>query len=223
MSQRADLIKKIKSLLAKTVENGCTEGEAIIAAVHAAKLMEQYDLTFEDVEKEVRAQNFKPDARLFRTRWQAPAVSWCTSAIAEFFDCIDWTSGMDLVFFGTEDDTSLAHSMTTMLQGAIEYETNAYLARTPRNGEHGGTRRASFVYGMTGRISGRLRALKRARTKVDQEAHETLATIHAAGNFHAPVEVTKKMVVKEKFEDLGIKLSHVSRSRTAGSHSAYAA
>jgi hypothetical protein len=76
MSPRTDLIKKIKSLLAKTVENGCTEGEAITAAEHAAKLMEQYDLTFDDVENEVRAQRVKIDERLFRTRWHLPAVQW---------------------------------------------------------------------------------------------------------------------------------------------------
>jgi|RhiMethySRZTD1v2_1073278.scaffolds.fasta_scaffold43937_8 hypothetical protein len=223
MSPRTDLIKKIKSLLAKTVENGCTEGEAITAAEHAAKLMEQYDLTFDDVENEVRAQRVKIDERLFRTRWHLPAVQWCTAAIAKFFDCVHWFSGTRLVYFGTEDDTALAHSMTTMLDRAIRQEAEAYLARTAGNGEHGRTRRASFEHGITDRVSERLRALKRSRTEADQQAHETLATVHAAGNFHAPVVVAKQVVVREKFEELGIRLRSGGGSRSTGSHSAYRA
>src|SRR5262245_1363570 len=140
MSQRADLIKKIKSLLAKTVENGCTEGEAVTAAKHAALLMQRYDLTFEDVEKEIREQNFKVDERPFghmtpSGRRQFPAAWHCMVAIAEFFDCRCWYVGVDIVFFGTEDDAGLAHSMLALLDVAVRQESNAYLART-KDSEH---------------------------------------------------------------------------------------
>lgn len=227
MSQREDLIKKIKSLLAKTVENGCTEGETIAAAEHAARLMEQYDLTFEAVEQEVRDQKFKVDKRPFghekpSGRRQFPAAWHCMMAIADFFDCECWYSGVDIVFFGTEDDTGLAHSMLAMLNGAIQHETDAYLMRTVSN-EHRASQRASFQHGITDRLSERLEALKRARTEADQKAHETLATVHAAGNSHAPVVVAKKLVVQEKFAKLGIKLSSGGGSRNTGSHSAYRA
>jgi len=131
MSQRADLIKKIKSLVAKTVENGCTEAETITASEHAALLMQRYDLTFDDVEKDVRDLKYQQDKRPFgyyasgTRRRVFPIVRGCNRAIAEFFDCVYWTSGANLIFFGSEDDTSLAHSMVTMLQAAIEQETNA--------------------------------------------------------------------------------------------------
>ena len=65
MSHRDSLIKKIKALLGKTIENGCTEDEAMTAAAHAATLMEQYDLTFKDIEKEIREQKFAADRRPF--------------------------------------------------------------------------------------------------------------------------------------------------------------
>src|SRR5262245_24012538 len=104
MSQRADLIKKIKSLLAKTVENGCTEGEAITATEHVAKLLERHDLTYEDVEREIREQKFKVDKRPLghetpSGRRQFPAAWHCMMAVAEFFDCKSWYSGVDIVFF----------------------------------------------------------------------------------------------------------------------------
>jgi len=227
MSQRNDVIKKIKSLLVKTVKNGCTEAEAVIAAEHAAKLMGQYDLTFEDVEREIREQKFKVDQRPFghetpSGRRQFPAAWHCMMAVAEFFDCKSWYSGVDIVFFGTEDDTGLAHSMLAMLDGAVRQETDSYLARTKANG-HAKTLRASFEHGITDRLSERLKALKRARTKADQKAHETLATEHAAGGFHAPVVVAKKLVVQEKFAELDIRLSSGGGSRSTGSHSAYRA
>ena len=219
--------ERIKSLFAKTVAAGCTEGEAIAAAEHAARLMEQYDLTFTDIEREIREQKFKVDERPFghetpSGRLIFPAVENCTAAIAAFFDCKRWASGTKLVFFGTEDDIALAHSMLTLLQSAIQQETDAYLARTSSR-EHGRTLRASFEHGITDRLSERLTALKRARTEADQKAHDTLATIHAAGNFHAPVVVAKQLVVKEKFKELGIKLTNRGGWRSIGIHSAYRA
>jgi uncharacterized protein DUF2786 len=227
MSQRADLIKKIKALFAKTVENGCTEDEAIVAAKHAALLMERYDLTFEDVEREIRAQNFKVDGRPFghttlSGRVQFPAAWHCMMAIADFFDCKCWYSGADIVFFGTEDDTSLAHDMLAMLRVTIKHETTAYVTRDTSR-DHVRSVRASFEHGITDRISERLYGLKRKRTEADQKAHETLATEQAAGGFHAPVVVAKQMVLREKFAELGIQLSSRGGSRSTGSRSAYMA
>src|SRR5262245_10865184 len=149
------------------------------------------------------------------------ALNSCTKS-SKRACCCRWYDGAHVVFFGTEDDTGLAHSMVTMLHGAIRQETDAYLARTSSS-EHGKTLRASFEHGITGRISERLRALKRARTEADHKAHETLATEDAAGGFHAPVVIAKQLVVREKFEELGIQLHSRSRSRSTGSHSAYRA
>ena len=125
------------------------------------------------------------------------------------------------MFFGTAADTDLAHDMVTMLQGAIQHDTNARLMTVVSN-EHPARRRASFEHGMTERIDGRLLALKRARTEADKTAREALATEQAAG-FHPPVVVAKKLVVRENFEALGIKLRMTPRSRTTGSHEDYRA
>ena len=49
----ADLEKlkgRIQALRAKTVENGCTEEEALSAAAKVADLLDQYDLSLTDVE-----------------------------------------------------------------------------------------------------------------------------------------------------------------------------
>ena len=110
--KRESLIMKIRALLSKTVENGCTENEALAAATLAATLMEEYDLTFKDVEKEIRDQKFDTNRRPFghygpSGRRHTPAVRDCVRDVASFFDCEYWYHGIDLVFFGTEDDTNL--------------------------------------------------------------------------------------------------------------------
>ena len=43
---------KIRSLLAKTVENGATEAEAMLAAEKARKIMDEHRLTQTDIEIE---------------------------------------------------------------------------------------------------------------------------------------------------------------------------
>lgn len=50
MSNKTDYIRRIRSLLEKTVENGCTEAEAMLAAEKAADLMAEYELTLTDIE-----------------------------------------------------------------------------------------------------------------------------------------------------------------------------
>jgi hypothetical protein len=225
-AQRDSLIKKIKALLGKTTENGCTEQEALTAAAHAATLMEQYDLTFKDIEKEIREQKFDTNRRPFghhgpSGRRHYPAARDCVRGVANFFDCEYWFHGIDLVFFGTADDTNLAHSMVTMLQGAIQHEADAYLMRTVSN-EHRKSLRASFEHGMTERIQARLLALKRARTEADKKAHEALAT-QDTSTFHPPVVVAKQLAVRENFEALGIRLRMTARSWTTGSHEGYRA
>ena len=48
--KRSSILVKIKSLLTKTTENGCTEAEALSAAEMVGKLMNDYDLTMNDLE-----------------------------------------------------------------------------------------------------------------------------------------------------------------------------
>ena len=53
MTAAADLDKlksRIQALRAKTVQNGCTEAEALSAAAKVAELLDQYDLSLSDVD-----------------------------------------------------------------------------------------------------------------------------------------------------------------------------
>jgi hypothetical protein len=165
-TKREQIRAKVRALLALTIENGATEGEAMNAAAMAAKLMAEYDLTYVDMEQEVRGERYgargKPGyVRGSRRRKSFHEVHNCLMRIAEFFDCRVFTTalvnegqGGELVYFGSEMHTELAHQMTDMIRMVMETEFAHYL-HVNRGVIHGRKLRASFMFGMTNRINQR--------------------------------------------------------------------
>lgn len=212
-TRREDIVRKVKALLAKTVENGCSEDEAMSAAELAGALMEEYDVAYEDINKEVAEERFGKRSRPFtggngRRRVYHPVWN-CTCAIAAYFDVKVWGSGTELVYFGAESDTDLAHQMTDLLRMALDTEWARYVKSDERDPTvHGRTLRASFMAGMSGRLSQRLRQLKAQRS--------------APSNGRALV-VLKGQIVEQKFATLGLNLRTRSSSSTVRSGDAYRA
>jgi hypothetical protein len=50
MMDRNSLLEKIRALMSKTTENGCTEAEALAALDKARALMDAYEVTDEDLQ-----------------------------------------------------------------------------------------------------------------------------------------------------------------------------
>jgi hypothetical protein len=50
MADRNSIIEKIKALLSKTTENGCTEAEMLSSLAKASAMMDTYDMTDADVQ-----------------------------------------------------------------------------------------------------------------------------------------------------------------------------
>lgn len=98
-----DIIKKIKSLMAKTTENGCTESEALLAAKKAAELMQRYNLSLSQIE--IESEKYDADGRRFATgnvKRHFHGVVHCANNVAELCGCKGYMSGFDMVFFGSE-------------------------------------------------------------------------------------------------------------------------
>lgn len=218
MARRKGIAAKIRALLTKTVANGCTEEEALIAAEHAGKLMEEYDLEYQDIEAEVRTESYGARRREFckggngRRRTFHP-VFMVTTAIAEYFDCKVWSHDHELVYFGSATDTDLAHSMTDLLRLAMDTECAAYLRSSIRTtGINTRTLRSCFMSGMVDRLCERLKELKRTRT--------------APAKGHA-VMVIKDHLTEEKFaiyaRQNNLNLRARSGYRNVRSESAYRA
>lgn len=162
MTEREQLAAKIRALRAKTVENGCTEDEAIAAADKAAEMLERYNFTLDEVE--LRASPFEMHTERYgdevgRPLWHVAA------AVAALTNTRYWASRpgvhpRELTFFGFAHEVEVASYMLEICAGAMRREQSRILhggdtAHTPR------TRRAirPFLDGMADRLHQRIMAM----------------------------------------------------------------
>lgn len=101
------IIEKIRKLLAMTEENGCSENEAMIAALKAQKLMAEYNLSIADVDTETSKQTIKE-----HEFYCGKGDKWkyrLASVIARNFCCKTYfLNKTTIVFYGYEKDAKIA-------------------------------------------------------------------------------------------------------------------
>ena len=132
---------RIQGLRAKTIDNGCTEGEALAAAAKVAELLDRHDLSLTDVE----IREAPCERREYEThRKKRIPLDDCIGAIAEFCDCRVWREKNPAgegryVFFGLRSDVEVAHYLTEVIDTAVRselgrYKTGAGLPAVPAPG-----------------------------------------------------------------------------------------
>jgi hypothetical protein len=110
---------RIQALRAKTIDNGCTEDEALSAAAKVAELLDRYDLSLTDVEmREV------PCERLEYETWRKKRIpiDGCVGAVAHFCDCRVW-----------REKNQNRRGPIRLLRPALGYRRRALLDRTDRH------------------------------------------------------------------------------------------
>lgn len=122
MSENRDKIAaKIRALLSKTVENGCTEDEAIAAAAMAAKLLAKYNMTVD--ETEMRANPFKRDS--FQREDEIGDRLWkVADAIARLTGSRYWRSRrgvvpVEITFFGFSHEVDISKYLLAICVRAL--------------------------------------------------------------------------------------------------------
>lgn len=162
------LIGRIQALRAKTVEQGCTEQEALAAAEKVAELLDRYGLSLSELDlKQQACEGLSVETG----RRRVGPVDDCVPAVAAFFDCRAWgeksTSGtLRYVFFGLPADVAAARYLYELVERAFETETARF-----RLGETYGamptrvrrTATNSFQIGLARGIAAKLRSLREAR------------------------------------------------------------
>lgn len=162
MSEREKIAGRIRALLAKTVENGCTEDEAISAAAKAAEMLSRYQLTLDEVE--MRETPFERHSERYEDAvgerlWKVAA------AISDLTGAAYWQSSagvwpIEIHFFGFNHEVDVARYLLEICaramrqaQARVERE-NALLRPAPR-------RRIvlPFLDGMADRLRVRILAL----------------------------------------------------------------
>lgn len=214
ITDRAKIVERVRALLSMTVENGCTEAEAMSAAAKAAALMEDYDLSLRDVEdvSDTRiAQQSAPMPSTQNRRHMHPAGIYTAVAIGEFFDCKCWRNQTEIIFFGDRDDVLLAHVTLNMIRVAMDREVDTFMQGAGAGlAEHPATLRASFVRGMGHRVSNRFAELKFERSRKAQSRGNELVVLKGA-------------IVDAEFAKLFPNgLGKASQQKPAGSDLAYA-
>ena len=200
------LVQRIQGLRAKTVEQGCTEQEALAAAEKVAELLDRYGLSLNAIELRRQAcQGVGIDTG----RRRLGPIDDCVPAIAAFFDCRAWSekaasSPIRHIFFGLRADVEAAHYLYDLIGVAFATETASF-ARGSFYGELGsGERRSatnSFQIGLGRGIVGKLDSLRQER-----EA----ALLASSGRDLVPI---KTSVVDDELAKLGLHF----RARSRGS------
>ncbi|MDQ2803601.1 MAG: DUF2786 domain-containing protein, partial [Pseudomonadota bacterium] len=201
------LIGRIQALRAKTVDQGCTEQEALAAAEKVAELLDRHGLQLSELDLRRQAC---AGMGIETGRKRLGPIDDCVPAIAAFFDCRAWAEkdpagGLRYVFFGLPADVEAARYLYDLVEIAFETETGLFRADSLYTATHPRRRRTasnSFQIGLARGIVTKLHQLRAAR-----EA----ALRGSSGRDLVPL---KQSIVDEELAKLGLRLR--ARSRAAG-------
>jgi Protein of unknown function (DUF2786) len=210
--ERESVLNKIRALLAKTMEAGCSEAEAIAALGKAQAMKDAYAVTEAELKltKEEKAilRSEPPGTKdPHRIKWHL------LSGVMKFCNCEAWRNrrdeGGNIVFCGLPSDAQFASWLLDTLTGFVQAELVNHLMEAAPSNEDRCEAIRSFVLGCTDRIHQRLIELC--------EQSETLANSNAKA-----LAVIKDAAVRAKLDELGIHFRNVSCGGP-GDHSSYSA
>jgi Protein of unknown function (DUF2786) len=190
---REKTLDKIRALLSKTTENGCTEEEHFAALAKARALMDAYEVTEADL------QLAREEAVILRreppgTKDPHNIKFFLTGAVGKFTDCRAWRDGKSgLVFCGLPADARFATWLLDHLASFVQAELASYLMGNLAAGFERRRIISGFVGGATSRIAARL--------------DELCVPPPAASATSRALVVAKKAVIKAKLDELGICLT----------------
>lgn len=214
--------KKIKALKEKTVENGCSENEAVAAAEKVQELLNTYNLSMSEVE--FNASEFIKN-ELDTKKKKRDEMFLLVSAISDFTYTKGWThtpykGTLRYVFFGEKAGTETAHFLYDLLSLAIKNETEKYKkteeflstrkTKTNPYGLASITLTTSFKKGMAQRLSTRLISMKTQKEKSNVSEYGI-------------VLYDKMDIVKLKFADLNLDLGSHKQAKSNINAGAYMA
>lgn len=162
-AEREKLAARVRALMAKTVENGCTEEEAIAAAAKVAEILERYNLSLDEVE--IRQSPFTKKTANVRDDMVGAKLYVVANGIETLTGARYWTARregvVEIHFFGLSHEVDVARYLLDVCAGAMrraarEVDSTNMLFRPALRHQ----RTASFIAGMADRLRNRLVALK---------------------------------------------------------------
>ena len=126
---KKEILKKMKALTSKTVDQGATEAEAIAAAYLLKNLQDKYQVTLTELdvtEAEYVTKNFDCGVTSY---YRSPMhrVINCFASIRRFCKIKGICRGNKLEFFGEPHNVENALYMISMIRNAMDIEFNRYM------------------------------------------------------------------------------------------------
>jgi Protein of unknown function (DUF2786) len=211
--ERENVLNKIRALLAKTLDNGCSEAEAMAALDKAQAMQDAYAVT------EAELNLTKEEKAILRREPPGTKdphrIKWLLStAVAKFCNCQCWrqrrNQGGGLVFCGLPSDAQFATWLLDTLANFVQAELVNHLMESEPSNEDRREAIRGFVLGCTERISQRLDELCK------QSATSATSTAKA-------LVVVKNAAIQARLDELGIHLRTSSDFCVAWDASSYAA
>lgn len=219
------LVQRIQGLRAKTVEQGCTEQEALAAAEKVAELLDRYGLSLSELD--LRQQACEGIGVETGRKRRGP-IDDCMGTIAAFFDCRVWAETnpdetLRYVFFGMPGDVQASVYLHDLITMAFTSETAAFQAgpiyrRTPSGNRRNAT--TSFQAGLARGIVLKLNDLGRERDGPAAGGNGGSAAGGTTGRALVPV---KESIIDAEMERLGLNLRRRGATRRYVQRDAYGA
>lgn len=210
-SENTKAIKaKIRALAAKTVDNGCTEAEALAAMRMVGKLLTQYNLSMSEVEMSAEEMVLKT---LRTGSKHSGGVHFAIVGIGMFTNTKPWVDRnggeINYNFFGQETDVLMAEYLYKLIVGSINREvanfknTEIYKRASSARGAS-----SSFVKAMGMRLGQRLVMM----------AREEEAQMNSSGG--RDLMIIKGRLVTQEFAKLNFNLTSKKTNANIKNHSA---
>jgi hypothetical protein len=202
----ARVVQRIQALRAKTVDQGCTEQEALASANKVAELLDRYGLSLSEIE--LRRQVCE-GIGIDTERRRRGAFDACVPEIAGFCDCKVWTEttatgSIRYIFFGLPADVAAAHFLYDLIDVTFTTETAQFKTGAIYGGLDPDERRKavnSFQIGLSHGIAGKLKIMKAERDAANKTS---------SGRDLVPL---KTSVIDDELAKLGLSFQAKSRAR----------
>src|SRR3984893_13811999 len=202
----ARVFQLIQALRAKTVDQGCTEQEALASANKVVELLDRYGLSLSEIE--LRRQVCE-GIGIDTERRRRGAFDTCVPGIAGFCDCKVWTETtatgpIRYIFFGLPADVEAAHFLYDLIDVTFTTETTQFKTGAIYGYLDPDERRKavnSFQIGLSHGIAGKLKTMKAERDVTNKTS---------SGRDLMPL---KTSVIDDELTKLGLSFQVKSRAR----------
>lgn len=213
MNNRSNLLRKIRALMAKTIDNGCSEAEAMSALSMAQAMMDAYEVTAEDLQETKSESAVRETMKDMRDPHHIR--QYITVGISRFTGTKSFTSHnkKKINFVGLPSDVEFAMWLTETLTMFVQKELKNYIWGNDYTSLPPNQKRPiimGFVIGCCNRITARLKELSAA------------GDVKATSNGTALV-VIKNALIDRAMADMGLELRQPRVRGTRTNHDAYGA